>query len=136
MHTYIKMTTYHIYKIKSQQTDKIYIGSTLKELTERLKHHEYYYKSWINYNNLPYTSPYEILKFNDHVIEVIETRTYIDELERNKRERHYIELYKLICVNKQIKDTTKENKEYQKQYRQDNKEKIKQYQKQHRQLRQ
>ena len=45
------MTTYHIYKIKSQQTNKIYIGSTLKELTERLKHPEYNIPSCCQYIN-------------------------------------------------------------------------------------
>ena len=37
-----------IYKITSIKTDKIYIGSTTKSLTERLLKHEYNYKAFQN----------------------------------------------------------------------------------------
>ena len=77
------------------------------------------------------------MKFNDHVIELIETCVYIDKLERNEKEGYYIKLNKLICVNKRITGGTekqrkkewRENhpeyqKQYQKTYYQNNKEQI------------
>ena len=137
------MTEYHIYKIKSSLTDKIYIGSTKKTLTERLSGHKYDYKTWL-VDNLKYVTSFEILKFNDHVIELIESRVYIDKLERNEKEGYHIKLNKLICVNKNNPARTKEElreykKEYRqnypeviKQYKQDNKQKIKEQEKQYR----
>ena len=130
------MTEYHIYKIKSSLTDKIYIGSTSKTLTERLRKHKYDYKTWL-VDNLKYVTSFEILKFNDYVIELIETCVYIDKLERNDKEGYHIKLNKLICVNKRITGGTEKQrkkewrekhpeyqKQYQKAYYQNNKEQI------------
>ena len=135
------MTEYNIYKIKSLLTDKIYIGSTRNALTTRLNKHRHEYKKWLNDNNCHYVTSFEILKFNDYVIELIESCVYIDKLERNKREGHFIKLNKLICVNKRLEGRTEkeymeDNKEKlaekQKQYNEDNKEKIKERRKKYR----
>ena len=37
-----------IYKIVSDSTDKIYIGSTSRTLAERLELHETTYEKWVN----------------------------------------------------------------------------------------
>jgi len=77
----------------------MYIGSTSKTLKTRLSKHKQDYKTWL-VDNLKYVSSFEILKFNDHVIELIETCVYIDKLERNEKEGYYIKLNKLICVTR------------------------------------
>ena len=120
------MTEYKIYKIKSSLTDTIYIGSTSKTLEKRLSIHKSKYKAWLKDNTKYYITSFEILKFNDYVIELIETCLYIDKLERNDKEGHFIKLNKLICVNKKIETRTM------KEYKEDNKEEIKQYQNEYR----
>ena len=48
-----------IYKLVSNHTDKIYIGSTCKErLCQRLAKHKSNYKQWIKDNNNGYISSY------------------------------------------------------------------------------
>ena len=114
------MTEYKIYKIVSPQTNRMYIGSTSKTLKTRLSKHKQDYKTWL-VDNLKCVSSFEILKFNDHVIELIETCVYIDKLERNENEGYHIKLNQLICVNKKIEGRTH------KEYRDTRKEKKKQY---------
>ena len=130
------MTEYKIYKIKSSLTDKIYIGSTSKTLTERLSRHKTDYNAWLKDNNSSYLTSFEILKYNDYLIELIESFICIDKLERNEKEGHFLKLNKLICVNKRIETRTRKeyretHKEEQKQYYQDNKEEKKQYRETH-----
>ena len=120
------MTEYKIYKIVSSQTDKIYIGSTKQKLGNRLSGHKTSYKAWLKDNNHYYLTSFEILKFNDYAIELIESCIYIDNFERDTKEGHYIKLNKLICVNKRIETRTP------KEYLQDNQETIKHYRDYHR----
>jgi hypothetical protein len=93
-----------IYKITSNNTNKIYIGSTTQDLQTRLKAHirDYtkYRKFWIDNNDsgLYYCcSSRKILMHGDVNIELI------DEV-ANKRnrmivEQFYINLYNDVCVN-------------------------------------
>ena len=54
-----------IYKLISNETDKIYYGSTIEDvLTNRLSGHRKHYKSWIN-GKYHYVSSFEIIKFKD-----------------------------------------------------------------------
>ena len=99
--------SYHIYKIKSLQTDKIYIGSTKKTLEKRLSEHKSKYKIWIKDNTKNYLTSFEILKFNDYQIELIETCVYVDNAEKLKKEGYHIKLNIVICVNKVIAGRTK-----------------------------
>lgn len=55
-----------IYKLISSQTNDIYIGSTIQELTDRLYNHKYDYK------NSHYRTSFEIVKYDDVQIELIE----------------------------------------------------------------
>jgi hypothetical protein len=115
-----------IYKICSLNTDKIYIGSTIRKyLSDRMGEHRYQYRQWkINNNNNRYITSFELLdKYNDCKIILLENYSCnsIDEL--HARERYYIELYKNICVNKIIPTRTKKEyaqlekvKEYKKKY--------------------
>ena len=115
---YNNMTEYHIYKIKSPHTDTIYIGSTKQTLTERLSGHKSTYKKWLKDNTENYITSFEILKFNDYVIELIETFTCETNKEKLRKEGEHIKLNQLICVNKVIAGRTNT------EYRYDNRYKI------------
>ena len=114
------MTEYKIYKIKSSQTDKIYIGSTKQKLEKRLSGHVSDYKAWskLNNNNLPYITSFDIVQLDDYEIELIETFTCETNKEKLRKEGEHIKLNKLICVNKVIPGRTQE------EYRRDEWKKI------------
>tara|TARA_R110000868_G_scaffold217925_1_gene468070 strand:- start:3566 stop:4189 length:624 start_codon:yes stop_codon:yes gene_type:complete len=131
-----------IYKIVSNHTDKIYIGSTCKErLCQRLAKHKANYTEWLKYKK-NYTSSFELFELGDVEIILIENFNCKTKDELFKKEKEYIEKYKDIIVNKKRPVITKieknetakkydmEHKEYKKQYRkiynENNKEKIKQ----------
>ena len=81
-----------IYKITSKQTDKIYVGSTIQTLDERMKHHKTDMKRF-------YVSSAEILKYDDCIIELIEDCPCDSKKKLFEREQYYIDLYKDIIVN-------------------------------------
>jgi len=136
-----------IYKIISQHTDKIYIGSTCQLLCRRLSNHKTKYNT---------TSSYEILKYGDAKIILIENYPCNNKEELTSKEAEYIKLYNSNIVNVQIpgrsnKEYYQDNKtiicekikdyrylnreiisEKQKQYRNNNKDKISEQHKQYR----
>ena len=124
-----------IYKIISINTDKIYIGSTTKSLTERLQGHEYNYKQFQNGKH-NYVGSYAIILEGNCEIQLLEEIEYKTKKELLEREGYYIQKYKDICVNKNIagrtyqqycKDNAEKFREVVKQYRKDNMVKIKEY---------
>ena len=132
------MTIGRIYKITDNTNDNIYIGSTTKQLNERLKGHEYDYKRYLN-GKFNYITSFMIIKNNDYDIELIEELQYNLNDELFAREGHFISI--LECVNKFIPNRTK--KEYyiahkeaindqHKQYREAHKEQKRIYDKQYR----
>ena len=125
-----------IYKITSNSTDKIYIGSTCQLLCKRIAKHRGNYKEFLDgkYSNV---SSYELIKFDDAIITLIEDYPCERKEQLLSRERYYIELNKDICVNKIIptrtpKEYNRDNQErlsaQQKQWREANANKVKQYQ--------
>lgn len=60
-----------IYKISSPSTVNVYIGSTCKTLNERLSQHKCDYKRYKN-GKYHYVTSFEIVKFDDCVINLIE----------------------------------------------------------------
>lgn len=129
-----KMVNYplgKIYKIISNSTNKIYIGSTTKKyLTSRLVEHIRDYKKYIDGKH--YISSFELIKNNDYQIILIEKYPCNNKNELNAREQYYIDLYKNLNVNKNNAFGTNKEKHKSsrkttgKKYRNDNKEKIKQ----------
>jgi hypothetical protein len=66
-----KYHTSKIYKITSSQCDKFYIGSTTQTLITRLKRHKSAYKRYIT-KNLGYClTSFNIVKYDDAIIELI-----------------------------------------------------------------
>ena len=128
-----------IYCIRSYQTDLIYIGSTTQPLSKRLSKHRQDFNNWKN-NIHYYITSIELIKYDDHYIEVIENYPWNSKEELEKREGELIRETE-NTVNKNIAGRTirqyrEDNKaqilEKQKQYREDNKEYISEYKKQYR----
>lgn len=114
-----------IYKIYSPQTEMIYIGSTIYDLSHRFKGHVRNAKDFKEGRGDATTS-YKLLgKYNDCQIMLIENYPCNRKRELLKREGYYIQKYKNICVNKYIPGKT--NRNYSKKYKEklkQNKEKI------------
>ena len=115
-----------IYCIRSHQTNKIYIGSTISPL----------YKRFYDHRCAKDCSAKEITQYSDAYIELVEEFPCNSKKELNRREGQHIRNAE-NCVNKRIEGRTKkeyenDNKEkfhkYQQEYREDNKEKIDKYQ--------
>ena len=105
-----------IYKIESDQTDKVYIGSTTQRLSQRMAKHRDKYKIYLK-GNYHFVTSFDILKFGDAKIFLIENYPCSNKEELEARERHYIKTTN--CVNKCQPGRTD------KEYYEDNKEKIK-----------
>jgi hypothetical protein len=127
-----------IYTLRSYQTDEIYIGSTINTLPKRIGKHKDDYKSW-KIGKYHYITSFELIKYDDCYIELLELFpcNSIDELKQ--REGHHQR--SMECVNKRIENRTKKEwyndnanklKEKEKQYRIENADKIKEYQKEYR----
>src|SRR5256885_817506 len=100
-----------IYKIVSDSTDKIYIGSTCEPtLSQRMARHRASYQQYLlgKYN---YNTSFEFLQnYNDCQIILVENYPCQSKDELLACERYWIEQNKPICVNKYIPTRTK--KEY------------------------
>jgi hypothetical protein len=128
-----------IYAIRSFQTDKYYIGSTCDALHKRLYNHRLHYKHYLN-DNYNFVYSFDIMKYEDHYIELLEDYKCENRNELTKREGELIRKYKDDIVNCRIEGRTKkeryeENKEKikedSKKYYEDNKNKIKERFKKH-----
>ena len=101
-----------IYKIFSNQTNKIYIGSTTQKLSYRFNRHKSDYK--LQKNKI---GAFEVLQFDDAKIEAIEICDNLSNDELRIKERYYYDLYKDdICNIKKPKDTKDERKQYLQEY--------------------
>ena len=124
-----------VYIIRSHQTDDVYYGSTMQQLSKRMAHHRSDYKKWLDGRG-GFTSSYDILKYNDAYIELVEEINFMNKAELYAREGYYIRENK--CVNKNIpnrtiQEWTQDNKdhitEYKKNWYEANKDSITEYKK-------
>lgn len=89
-----------IYKIVTGQTDDIYVGSTTQYyLSNRLKEHRWCLTSWMKGNKTSYCTSYEIVKYPDAKIILLETYPCQSKDELRAREQHYISILP-NCVNR------------------------------------
>lgn len=102
-----------IYKIISDETKYIYIGSTTMTLNERLRLHKKEYKHKISGKSVR-----QILQYNDVKIELIENYPCESKLELLQQEQYYILQNRKICVN--INNAWVDKKEYNRQHRKKN----------------
>ena len=89
-----------IYAIKSPETKMVYIGSTCGNLRNRLSKHKSNLKSYLN-GNYCYTTSYEIVKYNNSYIELLENHSCNTKEELNRREGQIMRATE-NCVNKYI----------------------------------
>jgi hypothetical protein len=120
-----------IYKIVSNQTDMIYIGSTIQTLEDRFSQHKCDYKK-----NRAICSSIELLKYDDCKIVLIESFPCLSRPELERREGEIQLENIIIIVNHNIAGRTRaewyaENKDdiadYSAQYYLDNIDKIAKY---------
>ena len=114
----------NIYKIVSQNTNKIYIGSTTETLQKRLLRHKHNYTAFQKgkYHNM---SSFELIKLGYVSIELIEEIESNSKVELLKREGYYIKKYRDICVNRCVAGQTRNESAH--VYHIRNKSKIHQY---------
>lgn len=105
-----------VYKIVSPSTNLVYIGSTIQPLSKRFDKHRSAYKLALNGCNTHKTTAFQILKFGDAKIYLIEYYNCTSKSELEKYERMHIE--SMDCVNKMHPGRTKS------EYYQDNKESM------------
>ena len=86
-----------IYKLTSSNTDKVYYGSTCSSLNQRKQTHISQYKSWLNKKG-PYVSSFEIVKYDNCEITLLENFPCNSSQELLKKEGEYIR--NNTCVNK------------------------------------
>lgn len=106
-----------IYKIISKNTDKLYIGSTTKDISERLKDHVYAFNYYSLGKTTDYMRSFEILKLGEYSIVLIRDVNVNNQRELFDEERVEIQSTENV-VNKNIPNRSL------KQYHQDNKETL------------
>lgn len=98
----IKKYTGRIYIIKSQSTEKVYIGSTTQPLSKRIASHRSSFNYMIGSGDMTkWCSSYYILNNLDAYIEIISEHENISKDELKKLERIAIE-NEPNCINKRI----------------------------------
>jgi len=88
-----------IYCIKSPQTTETYVGSTTRGLDIRMKEHTIAYGLYQN-DMYSYVSSFDIVKYPDAYIELLEERTFETKEDRYKCEGKWMK--ELNSCNKQI----------------------------------
>lgn len=111
-----------VYKLVSNQTDKIYVGSTTQPLCERKAGHKQNYRKYLS-GKYHYVTSFEIVKYEDCDIVLLEEINCENKMHLHAKEREYIE--KLECCNKNI--PTRSKKEYYEIYKITHKEHITKY---------
>ena len=141
MNLVIKMPDYtkgKIYCLRSHQTDDVYVGSTVESLSNRKAKHKNAYKRFLN-GKSNYVTSFEIIKYDDCYIELIEDCPCENKEQLSKKEGEYIR--NMDCINKYVagrtvkeyyKDNKEKIKEKAKEYRENNKEKIRESKKKYR----
>lgn len=116
-----------IYKLCSDHTDEIYIGSTTqKTLAQRMGGHRKDYLKVKHHGEKRCTS-WILLDYPDCRIVLLEQFPCNSKDELNAREQHYIDLHKDICVNRRKAYTGCTREEYLKAYAQEHVQKKKMY---------
>lgn len=79
-----------IYRVVSAHTDKVYYGSTTKELKNRLQIHQKHFEMY-NVKKYPnYIAVFEIIKYGDVIIELVEEFPCQNKYQIGFRERQWM----------------------------------------------
>jgi hypothetical protein len=87
-----------IYKIVSDNYNKIYIGSTTKTLHSRLWYHNYTYNLWKNDYGC-YLSSFKLISKGNFKIELLENYPCSLAKDLKKREQYWLDNFKDQCIN-------------------------------------
>ena len=98
-----------VYKLISDHTDKIYIGSTCQPLSKRKNQHKTNYKKYDDGKH-HYITSFELFKLGNVDIILVENYPCKSKEELHARERYWIQQNKFLHVNKVV--PTRSHKEY------------------------
>lgn len=94
-----------IYKLWSPSNNLVYYGSTVQTLEQRFREHKSRYKHYIEDNNYcAYVTSFEIMKYMDCKMELLEECPCDNKQQLLKKEAEYIKNNE--CVNKEIPGRT------------------------------
>ena len=102
-----------IYMLVSDQTDKVYIGSTCNKLVKRLYQHVSEFRRFQR-GKCHYLSSFDIIEAGNARIVILEDYPSNNKTELLLRENYWINKYKNIAVNRQMAIT--DQKEYKRRY--------------------
>ena len=94
-----------LYKIISPQTNDVYYGSTIEtKITNRLSSHRQHYKRWLKEKYAyGYVSSFEIVKFDDAKIILVENYPCNTVYELQAREQYYIDNNPCVNVSRALR---------------------------------
>ena len=101
MSSFDKIVDGKIYVLFSDLCEKFYIGATTVSLEERLERHDNGYEEWLTSNfKTSYVSSFEILKYGDYRMELLEDCPQILGWDLVKREQYHqiINYYDLVNI--------------------------------------
>lgn len=129
INSYGRMPNYQegkIYKITSEKTDQVYVGSTVKPIAIRYNQHKCMYNSYKKDGGRVQLSSFLIIDYGDSKVELVENFPCTRQEELFARERYWMD--NLPSVNKVRSLITKEElKEYRHDYYSANKQKAMEY---------
>ncbi len=105
-----KYLTGKIYQIISEETNKVYIGSTINTLSVRMSQHISAYKRWKN-GNRNFCASFIILQYSNFAITLVEDYPCLSLQQLDAREKYYINLDK-NSINFRTKIGKHENKQF------------------------
>ena len=132
------ITTGYIYKIINSIDNEIYIGSTFNELRHRLQQHKQAYNRWFNGKQKDKCSifnKFKLLGIENFKIMLIKKYDVYREFIKDRKHllsKEQLWINKLKCINSICAFNPIPKKEYDKQYRLNNKEKINKKEKEYR----
>ena len=86
-----------IYTIRSNQTEKYYVGSTYQPLSKRFADHKNYLRSYWKTNK--YLASFEVIQYDDAYIEIYEDCKGLNRYELFRKENEIIRKLKNEVVN-------------------------------------
>lgn len=107
-----------IYRIYSPSSELVYIGSSVNSLKSRFSSHKTTKKRWLSGESTQCCYSFRVLDFPDAAIESLEVLVNCPKHVVRERERHYMELDKVNCVNHNnpIRTRTEQLAQYKKHY--------------------
>jgi hypothetical protein len=104
-----------IYMISSVNSKKVYIGSTTKSLSQRMSEHKCRYKQYTNNGIGNYVSSFDIMKYSDASIKLLESFPCDNRTQLSSREEKWFNR-KDTCNNRRAFLSLSKKKEVKKTY--------------------